>query len=1040
MWEQVAKILNKELSVISSIETVSCMTQHQDYTNLTKRVVLEQVGPRLRGMQGKPYRRRAATFVTRGRPTEIGSLSQTRAFIGRTRADKGCKNFAISDEFFCHSTKGHLLAALTAFLGLDSPEDHLECQTPLEFEKVFPGKSLVLRQGTVDDVISRYQHELEQARAINVSLNEQLRTAQAFTLTQWLFSTYKTTRTPKTLQGCKSLNGYLAIIKGHDPPVQPAKTSQQEVQVQESQTLMLQLATTSTETENAVQPLRTDRSERSGVPAESNSEDTPSLTSKEKPPEYNRVEDQSRSVVTAIMSSIANHYSQRTNGLQTIIGLMMVVRTSNDQRLEAFQSEVRACRQTPARCALWPEGGTRKTSPSTSACGTSLQPHLQDKRQTVQLRYGPYQNSPYTDGVREGYMGLLSVVVSVGDRQADNSGSIPGCDLLAPFGFTCVPGQTSRMRTLRGYSDSVTLHSMGLTASDTTEQCTLENYQQWKAVRARQDKEFQVRARQDENAPSNGKECRSDRPPWSVFKTGPTLGQPCVIASRESVSDPGQTPEHTDTPTLISTFPSLIFTMSTWLTLHQHLHVTDAVWDVLPDITEEWRHHPAFAQLASVPVDITIDLSIFFIRIETVSDTNDVGEFDTRLDIHELGDNLGARDLNQVSDTNDVGWEVCEDSFPTVRVTHGKGKKSTIYEGISIRASSPHHRQQPTPNPVYSPFSLLHQPVYMPHQVSMLHQPSQYTAQDVNSIIHKYEQELAHIRTLNTSLSQQLEAARSLHPTNINVQLRSEVETICSSHSPLSIRQTTDYQEQNAPTLYNIIANLTSPQYDRETERSASISTVLLSTIENHGSRRSNGLQTIIGLMLVAKTPNDQVIQILNHAGMSVHPKSVWGVIKEYAGKTREENLLPDMVWVYDMYNDNIMKRVQEQRPGDKELFQGSGEFLSQSDLLVRVHTSDYSGKKIQLLRQIRGAANVEVVHCPSAKSSKLTRWQAFCNVFGTLRSCTFEFGLHPTVVQALCQEVTLTKSGEEGDPAPCKKKEELYACSESHEGKGQQN
>ncbi|XP_078702326.1 uncharacterized protein LOC144928134 isoform X2 [Branchiostoma floridae x Branchiostoma belcheri] len=54
------------------------------------------------------------------------------------------------------------------------------------------------------------------------------------------------------------------------------------------------------------------------------------------------------------------------------------------------------------------------------------------------------------------------------------------------------------------------------------------------------------------------------------------------------------------------------------------------------DITEEWRHHPAFAQLASV------------------SDTNDVGEFDTRLDIHELGDNLGARDLNQVPNINDV--------------------------------------------------------------------------------------------------------------------------------------------------------------------------------------------------------------------------------------------------------------------------------------------------------------------------------------------------------------------------------------------------
>ncbi|KAI8493163.1 hypothetical protein Bbelb_291670 [Branchiostoma belcheri] len=137
--------------------------------------------------------------------------------------------------------------------------------------------------------------------------------------------------------------------------------------------------------------------------------------------------------------------------------------------------------------------------------------------------------------------------------------------------------------------------------------------------------------------------------------TGPIfeLDLGILNASRESVSDPGQTPEHTDAPTLISTFPSLIFTMSTWLTLHQHLHVTDAVWDVL-----------------QVPVDITIDLSIFFIRIETVSDTNDVGEFDTRLDIHELGDNLGARDLNQAiqliqSRTSghfahtDSSWTIC---------------------------------------------------------------------------------------------------------------------------------------------------------------------------------------------------------------------------------------------------------------------------------------------------------------------------------------------------------------------------------------------
>ncbi|KAI8493210.1 hypothetical protein Bbelb_292140 [Branchiostoma belcheri] len=361
----------------------------------------------------------------------------------------------------------------------------------------------VLCVGTVDDVISRYQHELEQARAINVPLNEQLRTAQAFTLTQWLFSTYKTTRTPKTLQGCKSLNGYLAIIKGHDPPVQPAKTSQQEVQVQESQTLMLQLATTSTETENAVQPLRTDRSERSGVPAESNSEDTPSLTSKEKPPEYNRVEDQSHSVVTAIMSSIANHYSQRTNGLQTIIGLMMVVRTSNDQVVKkeyAFGSLPVGGAGLPTDASMMrtlARGGNKKNFTFNIGLRDQLATacFLQDKRQTVQLRNGPYQNSPYTDGVREGYMGLLSVVVSVGDRQADNSGSIPGCDLLAPFGFYMCTW--ANLTHAHAPENSLSMLAL-LDAMELAETTVLgvrqqrENYQQWKAVRARQDEEFQT--------------------------------------------------------------------------------------------------------------------------------------------------------------------------------------------------------------------------------------------------------------------------------------------------------------------------------------------------------------------------------------------------------------------------------------------------------------------------------------------------------------------------------------------------------------------
>ncbi|KAI8481205.1 hypothetical protein Bbelb_410680 [Branchiostoma belcheri] len=41
-----------------------------------------------------------------------------------------------------------------------------------------------------------------------------------------------------------------------------------------------------------------------------------------------------------------------------------------------------------------------------------------------------------------------SVMVSVGDRQADNSGSIPGCDMLAPFGFYSGSHTGNRTRAL----------------------------------------------------------------------------------------------------------------------------------------------------------------------------------------------------------------------------------------------------------------------------------------------------------------------------------------------------------------------------------------------------------------------------------------------------------------------------------------------------------------------------------------------------------------------------------------------------------------
>ncbi|XP_035660197.1 uncharacterized protein LOC118404920 [Branchiostoma floridae] len=64
---------------------------------------------------------KTATLCCWGLATEAGSLSQIRVAINRMRADKECKNFQVSDEFFCHVSKGHILAALTVFLGLESP-------------------------------------------------------------------------------------------------------------------------------------------------------------------------------------------------------------------------------------------------------------------------------------------------------------------------------------------------------------------------------------------------------------------------------------------------------------------------------------------------------------------------------------------------------------------------------------------------------------------------------------------------------------------------------------------------------------------------------------------------------------------------------------------------------------------------------------------------------------------------------------------------------------------------------------------------------
>lgn len=42
-----------------SIESISCVTEHEDYAALTNRTVLKQVAPLLRDKNGRTYRRRS---------------------------------------------------------------------------------------------------------------------------------------------------------------------------------------------------------------------------------------------------------------------------------------------------------------------------------------------------------------------------------------------------------------------------------------------------------------------------------------------------------------------------------------------------------------------------------------------------------------------------------------------------------------------------------------------------------------------------------------------------------------------------------------------------------------------------------------------------------------------------------------------------------------------------------------------------------------------------------------------------------------------
>ena len=49
---------SQKLMFDGSIERVSCITQHDDFSSMTNRSVLLQVGPLLRDKNGRGYRRR----------------------------------------------------------------------------------------------------------------------------------------------------------------------------------------------------------------------------------------------------------------------------------------------------------------------------------------------------------------------------------------------------------------------------------------------------------------------------------------------------------------------------------------------------------------------------------------------------------------------------------------------------------------------------------------------------------------------------------------------------------------------------------------------------------------------------------------------------------------------------------------------------------------------------------------------------------------------------------------------------------------------
>ncbi|XP_066270851.1 uncharacterized protein [Branchiostoma lanceolatum] len=157
------------------------------------------------------------------------------------------------------------------------------------------------------------------------------------------------------------------------------------------------------------------------------------------------------------------------------------------------------------------------------------------------------------------------------------------------------------------------------------------------------------------------------------------------------------------------------------------------------------------------------------------------------------------------------------------------------------------------------------------------------------------------------------------------------MKALCSSTSPLSkpvktitdirnfsVEDTTVYLETHAPTLHRLIGTLTSPTYIRASgERSESVAMLIISTIANHRSHRTSGVQTIMTLGYLARTCNDQLLTLLNHAGVGVSSRNVWRIIRDNAAIEMAEPLPTDgEIWAYD--NVNIMVKVQQVRKGHR--------------------------------------------------------------------------------------------------------------------------